>query len=223
MAGVPSIGMNKIDLLFPKTTWRPRFIVCTNSMVVRQHREAFEHSEIPVLLPFKARRLVDAGPDSPIAFFNLHASPRFGTDFSDGVGRSPTVTYAALQLAYYLGADPVVLVGVDHRFTGVAGPANTYVRSGGPDPNHFDPNYFGPGALWGLPDLEGSEFVYRLAREAFEADGRQILDATVDGRLRIFPRIDVRTALDVLGARRAAGGGRMDGGRPPRPAITGAA
>jgi hypothetical protein len=204
MAGVASIGMNKIDLLFPKTSWRPQFIVCTNSMVVRQHRDSFERSAIPVLLPYKSRRLVRGRRNPLIQFFNLHASPQFSTDFPRGIGRSPTVTYAALQLAYHLGADPVVLVGVDHNFTGVGGPANTYVRADGQDPNHFDPNYFGPGMLWGLPDLEGSEIVYRLARRAFETAGRRVLDATVDGRLQIFQKIDMRSALEVLGGRQPA-------------------
>jgi len=120
------------------------------------------------------------------------------------VGLSPTVTYAALQLAYYLGADPVVLVGVDHNFTGVSGPANTYVRADRHDANHFDPNYFGPGMLWGLPDLEASEVVYLAARRAFEADGRRVLDATVGGKLQIFDKVGIAEAARLLTEGRAA-------------------
>jgi hypothetical protein len=195
LSAVPAIGMNKIDLLFPRTRWRPQYIVCTNSMVVRQHRDAFERSTIPVLLPYKVRRQVDVRRAQSIHFFNAWASADFSRDFAQGVGRSPTVTYTALQLAYFLGANPVVLVGVDHRFKGVSGPANTYVRSDTHDSNHFDPNYFAPGMLWGLPDLEASEIVYRTAREAFEADGREVIDATVDGCLRIFPKVSIDEAV----------------------------
>jgi hypothetical protein len=198
LIGVPSIGMNKIDLLFPKTGWRPDYIVCTNSMVVRQHRAAFEGSTIPVLLPYKVRRMVNGRSNPQIRFFNAKASAAFSTDFAAGVGLSPTVTYTALQLAYYLGANPAVLVGVDHNFTGVSGPANTYVRADRQDANHFDPNYFAPGMLWGLPDLVASEAVYLAARQAFEADGRRVLDATVGGRLQIFEKLGIDDAIDLL-------------------------
>ena len=61
--------------------------------------------------------------------------------------------------------------------------------SGGDDPNHFSPAYFGKGFRWQLPDLETSEQGYRLARQAYEADGRQVLDATVGGKLAIFPKV----------------------------------
>ena len=100
-----------------------------------------------------------------------------------------TVTYVSLQLAYFLGFSKAILIGVDHNFT-TKGPANTVVTSQGEDPNHFASNYFGKGFRWQLPDLAGSERAYRMARKAYQADGRQILDATVGGKLDIFPKVD---------------------------------
>jgi hypothetical protein len=41
-----------------------------------------------------------------------------------------------------------------------------------------------------LPDLLRSEIEYRLAREAFEADGREIYDATIEGKCSIFKKVD---------------------------------
>ncbi len=58
--------------------------------------------------------------------------------------------------------------------------------SQGDDPNHFNAGYFGKGFRWQLPDLETSERGYRMARQAYEADGRQVLDATVGGKLTDF-------------------------------------
>ena len=100
-----------------------------------------------------------------------------------------TVTYVAMQLAYHLGFRQVILVGVDHSFT-TQGRPHEAVVSHGDDPNHFSPQYFGKGFRWQLPDLETSEIAYRLARRAFEADGREILDATVGGRLTVFPKVE---------------------------------
>jgi hypothetical protein len=60
----------------------------------------------------------------------------------------------------------------------------------GTDADHFDPGYFGKGSRWNLPDLETSALAYSLARKAYEADGRRVVDATVGGALEVFPKVD---------------------------------
>ena len=113
----------------------------------------------------------------------------FSGDASGRLFEGFTVTYVALQLAYYMGFEQAILVGVDHNFT-TKGAANTTVVSTGDDPNHFAPGYFGKGFRWQLPDLDGSERAYLLAHAAYQRTGRQVLDATVGGKLTIFPKID---------------------------------
>jgi hypothetical protein len=99
-----------------------------------------------------------------------------------------------MQLAYYMGFTDVILIGVDHRFA-VSGPAHQIVESAGPDNSHFDPNYFGKGFRWQLPDLETSGIAYGLARATFEKAGRRIVDATVGGALTIFPKMSLEKAI----------------------------
>ena len=91
-------------------------------------------------------------------------------------------------MAFFMGFEEVILIGVDHNFT-TQGPANTTIVSSGDDPNHFAPNYFGKGFRWQLPDLEGSERAYILAREAYARAGRRIMDATIGGKLTVFPKV----------------------------------
>jgi hypothetical protein len=98
------------------------------------------------------------------------------------------VTYVALQLAYHMGFEQIVLIGVDHDYS-TKGKPNTTVVSQRDDPDHFDKRYFGKGFRWQLPDLETSERAYRMARKAYESDGRQVLDATVGGKLQVFPKV----------------------------------
>ena len=64
----------------------------------------------------------------------------------------------------------------------------------GPDQNHFHPNYFA-GQEWHLPDLEGSELAYRLARDHYRQNGREIYDATVGGKLNVFPKVKFNEAI----------------------------
>lgn len=200
--GVTSIGMNKIDLIFGRTTWRPDLIVCVNNLVAKQHATAFAKSDIPVFLSWKSRYFVPSVARARVNFFLSRDTDEFSHDITRGVGFGSTVTYTALQFAYFMEADPVLIVGVDHSFK-ADGPAHDIARREGPDVNHFDPNYFKAGTYWGLPDLNGSEHAYARARREIEAAGRRIFDATIDGKLTIFPRIDIRRAIAL--ARHAAG------------------
>ena len=105
------------------------------------------------------------------------------------------MTYVALQLAYYMGFEQIILIGIDHNFS-TKGRPNTTIESQGDDPDHFTSNYFGKGFRWQLPDLETSEHAYRMAKNAFTADGREILDATIGGQLTIFPKVNYDTLFD---------------------------
>ncbi len=87
-----------------------------------------------------------------------------------------------------MGFEEVILIGVDHSFASKGRPNETVV-SAGDDPNHFSPNYFDRGFRWQLPDLEASERAYRMAKEAYERHGRRILDATLGGKLEVFPKV----------------------------------
>jgi hypothetical protein len=63
------------------------------------------------------------------------------------------------------------------------------------DPNHFHPSYFGAGKTWKDPQLDRVLANYALAKEMFEADGREIVNATVGGALELFDRMDLADAV----------------------------
>ncbi len=93
-----------------------------------------------------------------------------------------------------MGFNEVILIGVDHSFKAPGAP-NDEVISEGADPNHFHPDYFGKGTRWNLPDLKNSELAYTYAKSSFENDGRRIVDATIDGKLQVFPKIDYKNLI----------------------------
>ncbi|MCA1851048.1 MAG: hypothetical protein LC647_01240 [Beggiatoa sp.] len=196
LAGIPAIGMNKIDLLFPRVRWRPTMVLCMNRHVLWQHRERLARLRIPLYVSWQSRWFLRGNQSREVGFFLNLASDEFSTDIARGVGISGTVTYAALQFAYYMGADPVILVGVDHHFTAKGRP-NALVRNDGADRDHFDPGYFDRHSPWNLPDLGASERGYRKARAAFTAAGRTVLDATVAGKLAVFDKIGIADAIGI--------------------------
>ena len=193
---IPSIGMNKINLLFPFVKWRPSIIVCLNRHVMKQNQDFYFNTEIPVFQCWQSRWFIKSEKRVNGKYFLNHHSCEFSKDISVGVGIGGTVTYTALQFAYYMGANPVILFGVDHSFS-CKGPPNKLIVSKTTDVDHFDKNYFGKGTKWNLPDLAESERAYTIAKDEFESDGRIVYDATVNGKLYIFPKIGLKFAREI--------------------------
>ncbi|MGE2689163.1 6-hydroxymethylpterin diphosphokinase MptE-like protein [Mycolicibacterium pulveris] len=187
-----TFGLNRIYLMFDELGFETTFHVVVNQLVVQQCADDFRRIEAPLFTTTPNRAFLDGAANT--AYLNVLVGPRFSSDVSHGIWEGATVTYVAMQLAYYMGFSEVILVGVDHRFA-VSGPAHQVVESAGPDASHFDPRYFGKGFRWQLPDLETSEVAYNLARAKFEKDGRKIIDATVGGALKVFPKQTLDEAL----------------------------
>ena len=101
-----------------------------------------------------------------------------------------------------MGFTSVFLIGVDHNFS-VRGEPHEKLRLEGADMNHFHPDYFG-GQDWHLPDLVTSEEAYSLARDYFNSTGRQIFDATIGGKLDIFPKIEFHKAVELCKTQKTA-------------------
>lgn len=189
LKGEFTFGLNRIYLLFPELGFPTSCLVSVNDLVLEQCAAEMRALELPKFVTWRARRWLRRDPSTIFIDSDYTGPEDFAPQALGRMYEGFTVTYVALQLAYHMGFQDVVLVGVDHNFV-TQGLANQEVVSQGDDPNHFAPDYFGKGFRWQLPDLEGSERAYRLARAAFEADGRQVRDATVGGKLDVFPKVD---------------------------------
>jgi hypothetical protein len=187
LKGEVTFGLNRIYLLFPELGFKTTYLVSVNDLVLEQSYDEMRSLEIPKFVTWRARRRVKRDPQAIFLDTDFTGSENFCGDASGRMFEGFTVTYVALQLAYFMGFQEVVLVGVDHNFV-TQGPANQAIISQGDDPNHFSPNYFGKGFKWQFPDLEGSERAYRLAKAAYETAGRWVWDATVGGKLTVFPK-----------------------------------
>jgi hypothetical protein len=186
-----TIGMNRIYLMFPELGFSTTYYLSINDLVIEQCAADIQALKIPRFVSWRSHRWLR--PDDDLYYlYTTYTGPRFAKNAANRLWEGATVTYTALQVAFFLGFDQVILIGVDHNFT-TQGKPNTTVVSQGDDPNHFSPAYFGKGFRWQLPDLETSEAAYRMAKAAYEKAGRQVLDATVEGKLQVFPKVDYDT------------------------------
>jgi hypothetical protein len=185
-----TFGANRIYLLFNETDFRPTYYVSINELVLQQFADDIKALPFPKFLNWSSRFLFGKRDD----IFYLRIKPNlfdsFTKDITRPISSGGTVTFVALQLAYYMGFSEVILIGVDHNFVDKGTPNLTATRMADRDINHFHPNYFPKGYKWQFPDLVRSEIAYQLARHVFETSGRRIVDATIGGQCPVFEKVE---------------------------------
>ncbi len=182
-----TFGMNRIFLMFPELGFKPTFLVSVNDLVIEQSVDDFRQVDIPLFVSWRARKWLSPAPHLHY-LYTTYTGKKFARDATRRLWEGATVTYTCLQLAYYMGFSKAILIGVDHNFA-TKGEPNKTIISEGDDPNHFHPKYFGKGFKWQLPDLNTSEVGYLLARNVYADAGREIVDATIGGKLNIYPKV----------------------------------
>ncbi len=188
LKGEYTFGMNRIFLMFPDLGFKTSFLVSVNDLVIEQSVDDFRQVDIPIFVSWRARKWLP--PASNLHYlYTTYTGKTFAQDATRRLWEGATVTYTCLQLAFYMGFSQAILIGVDHSFA-TKGKPNATIVSQGDDPNHFHPKYFGKGFKWQLPDLDTSEVGYLMARQAYQHAGRKIVDATIGGKLNIFPKVD---------------------------------
>lgn len=124
--------------------------------------------------------------------------PKFTGDITKPIWQGHSVTNPTLQLAYFMGCNPVYIIGMDHYLNYKnCKKINGKWQNQGKDSNHFDPNYFEKDKLFYGQDLKAVEVGYRSAYEAFNKAGRILRNASTKTALseNIIPRMDIKEIL----------------------------
>lgn len=196
-----TIGMNRIYLLRDRSDFKPNYYCLEDHMVAEDNAaEISSLEDMPMFIPKDLSYCIKN--NNRILYTNLirryngaKQASGFSTDFSQKAYWGGTVTYFALQLAYYLGFKKVYIVGLDHSYARPEyAKGKNKVTSQGEDVNHFDPRYFGKGKRWHAPDnlVDRMEISYRKAREVYEKSGKTIINATPKSKLNenVLPKMD---------------------------------
>lgn len=119
-------------------------------------------------------------------FVNLRhqpwTQPCFSTDIARGICQNGTTIYYMIQLAFYMGCNPVYIIGVDCTS------GRTAHGKG-----HFKAARYAKGIEKKPPPPPPTWKMifsrYALARSVFERDHRKILNAGIGGKLDVFKRV----------------------------------
>lgn len=196
-----TFAVNGFFLKARELDWDPTFYVVEDHLVAEDRRDWINALRGPTkLFPAYLAYCLDEGEDT--IFFNHRGRKSFphgfdfSTDASEVTYTGCTVTFTVLQLAFYLGFEEIYLIGVDSDY---ALPQDTKQSSEygvgildmkSDDPNHFNPDYFGKGFRWHDPQVERMLEAYQEARDVTDRTDQRIFNATVGGKLEVFPRRD---------------------------------
>jgi hypothetical protein len=211
-------GLNRCHLLFDRISWRPKFITAVDDVVIPDIADEIQglvttYPNISFFFPEDFYRKAILASNKNVLWFRQRPMDPFKGAlgfFSSNAGcylRVPhTVSITALQLAVYMGFNPIYLIGCDTSYTipeDVEAEGMTFDPASGEkidgyvmtsktnnDPNHFTSEYFGSGSRWHHPNVKGMIFGYQVAKKCCDRRGIDVFNATIGGKLEVFSRIN---------------------------------
>jgi len=186
-------GLNKIYLIWDRVDLKLSYYVAVNPFVIEQSKQEIEQNiNCPRFISYNASKECIKDHEG-IERIYTKGGWEFATNMQSTINEGATVTYVAMQIAYYMGFQKVYLIGVDHNFQQKGKPNETQLMKE-EDVNHFDKRYFS-GHNWQLADLEASEVGYKMAKYYFEKRGGEVINAGVDSKLDTFRKMSFKEAL----------------------------
>lgn len=218
LQGEHTFAMNRIALLYDKVNWRPSFFVCITINVARaEWRKDILRTislGIPSFVLDELKGYIE--PRSNVIYINCTHGDEvvsyapdewWSYDVSQRVCKFGSSMLVALQIAVYMGFNPIYLLGCDLGFQASSSKltSNRIIskiltrltgrhRIPAQDLNHFDPSY---GITWSAGDTinMNMQAAHNLALRATKQIGVQIYNATLGGELEVYPRVELAHVL----------------------------
>lgn len=180
-----TFAANRIFGLYDKTDWRPTFYCVQDYAFIREMSSKikevideaqynfFPYNMENVYLGRTTRKKNVQRFFLDFTSFIPEKGPKFSNQANERIYEGFTVTYASIQLAYYMGFEKIYLLGVDHS-------ANSYAAALG-TVNMENLN---------LAQTDKATLAYMVAAEHAKNNNYRIYNATRGGYLEVFDRID---------------------------------
>lgn len=165
-----SFGVNMIHLYYPYTTWRPTFYVSTSTLADK-YRGVANQAQI-AFMP-------DSVPGNYVKL-NIHEGD-WSDDISKGISKWATVMFATMQIAIYIGFNPLYLLGCDLDY--------------GTEKTHMVPDH--PKVPRDKIEQENRNQykAHQIAKENCDRLGIKVINCTTGGMLDMYPRMDIKNVL----------------------------
>jgi hypothetical protein len=190
-----TIASNAQYLIWDQMGFVPTFLSVEDRLVAEDRRHELNAIRTTTkLFPIDLSQFL--GYDSNTIYLNFIRDykpfPQFSDDFAKRVYWGGTVSMLNLQLAYFLGCNPIYLIGFDHSYKVPSKIKGCVITSEHDDENHIHPDYFGKGYRWHDPNVARMEQAYQ-ERRFLESRNVTVINATVGGQLEVFKRVEYLT------------------------------
>ena len=213
-------GVNRCHLLYDRIAWRPSFYCAvdhrvTPSIAPEIDAQSLELPGTLFFMPEQYAGLRDWADRENIIWTreklqdpSIGPDGYFATHPPDFLRTPNTVTITCIQLAVFLGFNPIYLIGCDAKWVMPEGLARgegevrdpgtgqlvtdfALIMEGESDPNHFHPDYFKKGDPWTAPNVDGQLYGYGKVKEKCVQVNVGLFNATVGGELDVITRKDI--------------------------------
>jgi len=188
-----TFAANKIWLFFNETNWRPTYYTVTDRFVMKQNIKSITDLKCKekffpdFLIPEIDNRI----PNS--IYFNTKNKPDIKFDLNEGIYTGPTVVYAMISYAIFMGIKELYIIGLDHSYEipkkyqdYKKGDCNIIVSEG--ENNHFHKDYRKAGELWSQPEIIELEKGYNLINDYAKKLGIKIYNSSRKSKLEVFEK-----------------------------------
>lgn len=183
-------GANEIHRIFDKTVWRPKYYVITDRYSKTTPEELASLDVNTVFLGDYYCRFNNVLRKEYICLhqhINLDDNKyKFSDDISRKIVLSPTVSYASMQIAAYMGYSEVYLLGFDHNYTFEFAPDGSVIKTEKESTHFFKDDV--PEDIVG--NVLGMTRSYEAFRDYAEKKGITVKNITRGGKLEVFERAD---------------------------------
>ena len=193
-----TIANNGFFFFFFFLSWSPTYYTVEDPLPAEDNKfEINNLKNTTKIIPYDLKKYIKK--DQNTIYTNFRRSylrptrknfPKFSYDFNDMSYWGGTVMYFNIQLAAYLGCNPIYLVGVDLSYSVPESVIKNgaVLKSTEEDTNHFDPRYFGKGKRWHLPEVARMQHCFTKAYKELDKKGIKLINAGVDSKLKIIPK-----------------------------------
>lgn len=195
LKGEICFGSNRIFEIYPKTDWRPTYYMNQDLKLIEKYTNEIAALKADAkFLPVDAIKYFEESTD--IDYFILKHKEffpnkaEFSVDLCRFLGQGFTVTYGAIQMAYWMGFSEVYLLGIDHNYSiSLDEKGRPVFKKGTKD--YFEGSKASNKDL-NLPRIAESTLAYYTAQDfVSKHEVFNVFNATRGGKLEAFPRVDL--------------------------------
>lgn len=197
-----TFAANRIYYMFDKTPWRPTYycaqdIVVVDDIISDLPKVARECKKMFLISACYKQVDEELRNNSNVLFFvakyvSAHKERLFSDDVEKYVSGGGSITYAAIQLAVYMGFSEIYLIGVDHNYAATSFKDN-HVSTSDVAGSYFEG--MPTNIKMTKPNTDNATLSFMKAKEYCDSRGIKIVNATRGGKLEVFPRVNLEVVL----------------------------